>query len=678
VSFLAPLFFVGLAALAIPVLLHLIQREKKQIQHFPSLMFVRRVPYKSVQRRRIHNWLLLLVRLTALLLIVLAFTRPFFKRSGVAAAPGGGARELVVLLDESYSMAYGDRWDRARAAARDALNTLGPSDRGSVVLFSSNAEIAARSTPELNALLAAVPDGPPSDGATRYAPALKVAGSILAESPLPQKEALLISDFQRGGWRGEEGSRLPLGSKLTPVSVGGPADQPNVTVTTVALARSTSAEKERVGVTAAVVNRADQPMTGGTLSLEIGGRAIQTERLDVPANGSASVAFMPFTINGPNMRATVRVSTDALPTDNVFHFVVSPSEPVRVMVLSGTTSAGLYLNRALAIGDMPRFATDLRQPDTLSDADLQRASVVILNDVTVTAALGRRLLRFVQGGGGLFVAAGPRATWPSDVDALPATLTGPVDRSRGDGARLGGVELGHPVFEVFRAPRSGDFSTVRIYGYRNVMPAEGAQVLARFDAGAPAVLERRLGAGRVLLWTSTLDLSWGDLPLKPVFLPFIQRSVRYLADYEEPLPWLSVGQVLDPDTGIRPVPRGSLVALTPSGERVAIGDGEGDVLELTEQGFYELRPAAAQGDAEAAVVASNVDPAESDLTPMDPQEIVAASVGTVPAGTSGDGTAIPLTPEAQERSQRLWWYVLMAGIVLLGVDTLLSNRLSKA
>jgi len=672
------LFFVGLAALAIPVLLHLIQREKKQIQHFPSLMFVRRVPYKSVQRRRIHNWLLLLVRLTALLLIVLAFARPFFTRTDVAAAPGGGARELVVLLDQSYSMAYGDRWDRARAAARDALNTLGPSDRGSVVLFSSNAEIAARSTPELNALLAAVPDGPPSAGATRYAPALKVAGSILAESPLPRREALLISDFQRGGWRGEEGSRLPLGTTLTPVSVGGLASDPNVTVTTVALARSTFADKERVGVTAAVVNRAEQPMTGGTLSLEIGGRAIQSERLDVPANGSASVAFMPFTVTSPNMRGTVRVGADALPTDNAFHFVVSPSEPVRVVVLSGTTSAGLYLTRALEIGDTPRFATELRQPDTLSDADLQRAAVVFLNDVTVTAALGRRLVRFVEAGGGLFVAAGPRATWPSDVDGLPAVLTGPVDRSRGDGARLGGIELGHPVFEVFRAPRSGDFSSVRVYGYRNVMPADGAQVLARFDAGAPAVMERRLGTGRVLLWTSTLDLSWSDLPLKPVFLPFIQRSVRYLANYEEPLPWLSVGQVLDPDTGIRPAARGSLVALTPSGERVAIGDGEGDVLELMEQGFYELRPAAAQGDAEASVVASNVDPAESDLTPMDPKEIVAAAVGTAPAGTSGDGTGIPLTREAQERSQRLWWYVLMAGIVLLGVDTLLSNRLSKA
>jgi hypothetical protein len=110
---------------------------------------------------------------------------------------------------------------------------------------------------------------------------------------------------------------------------------------------------------------------------------------------------------------------------------------------------------------------------------------------------------------------------------------------------------------------------------------------------------------------------------------------------------------------------------------VAIGDEEGEVLELDEQGFYEIRPTASQGDAQATVVASNVDPAESDLTAMDPHEIVAASTGTDdPSG--GAGTGVPQTPESQERSQRLWWYVLFAGIVLLGVDTLLSNRLSKA
>ena len=92
-SFLAPLFLVALAGLAIPVLLHLTQREKKQIVHFPSLMFVRRIPYQSVRRRKIHNWLLLFVRLAALALIILAFARPFVSAGDNVAPPGEGARE---------------------------------------------------------------------------------------------------------------------------------------------------------------------------------------------------------------------------------------------------------------------------------------------------------------------------------------------------------------------------------------------------------------------------------------------------------------------------------------------------------------------------------------------------------------------------------------------------------
>src|SRR5215204_5034058 len=124
-NFLAPLFFVALAGLAIPVLIHLIQREKKQIQQFPSLMFVRQIPYKSIQRRRIHNWLLLLVRMAALALIVAAFSRPFFESSDAAGAGAQGAREVVILLDQSYSIGYSDRWERARAAAHAAVNGLG-------------------------------------------------------------------------------------------------------------------------------------------------------------------------------------------------------------------------------------------------------------------------------------------------------------------------------------------------------------------------------------------------------------------------------------------------------------------------------------------------------------------------------------------------------------------------
>ena len=592
----------------------------------------------------------------------------------------------MVLLDQSYSIGYADRWERAQAAASEAINGLGPADRGSVVLFSSGAEIALRSTAagERGRLLDAVAAAEPTSGATRFAPALKVAGGILADSQLPRREVILVSDFQRGGWRGEDGASLPDGATLTPVLIAEGAEAPNVAVTAVSLVRSTFSNQERVVATAVVANRGSQSLTGGQLALEVDGRSIQTERLDVEAGSSASVTFAPFTLAASDMRATVRAGDDALVADNAFNFVVSPVQPVGVVVVdrggTGSAAMGDHLTkmrnaRALAIGDTPRFETTVRQPEVLSDDDLRRASVVVLNDIVVPAALGRRLARFVDGGGGLLIALGPRATWPQDVDLLPAALQAPVDRTRGDAARIGALEYGHSVFEPFRAPRSGDFSAARIYGYRAVAPVPSAQVLARFDAGAPALLERQVGSGRVLLWTSTFDLAWSDLPLKPVFLPFVHRAARHLSAYTEPTPWSTVGQVLDASFGETAPQSAGAVAVTPSGRRVPIDEEGSDVLELTEQGFYELRTGV--GEEVAVVVASNVDSAESVLTAMDPQDIVVAAAAGAGDGLRVGAAGAPPPPDAQERSQRLWWYLLCFGIVLLGADTLISNRMSK-
>src|SRR6186713_1114091 len=112
-TFLTPLFLIALAGLAVPVLLHLIQRERKQVVQFPSLMFLRRIPYQSVRRRSIRHWFLLLVRAAAILLIVAAFARPFIPQGALASAASEGAREVVVLLDQSASMGYGDHFQRA-------------------------------------------------------------------------------------------------------------------------------------------------------------------------------------------------------------------------------------------------------------------------------------------------------------------------------------------------------------------------------------------------------------------------------------------------------------------------------------------------------------------------------------------------------------------------------------
>src|SRR5436190_106823 len=218
-AFLAPLFFVALATFAIPVIIHLTQRERKQVVEFPSLMFLQKIPYQSVRRRRIRDWPLLAMRLAAILLIVLAFSRPFFKKETVALASSMGPREVVVLLDHSYSMGYGDRWTRAQAAARQAIRNLSRNDHATLVVFGSGAQLEVRATAELSRVLAAVDAAKLSAEATRYAPALKLAQRVLADSTLPSREVVMISDFQRSGFVRDENLRLPQGTVFTPVVI---------------------------------------------------------------------------------------------------------------------------------------------------------------------------------------------------------------------------------------------------------------------------------------------------------------------------------------------------------------------------------------------------------------------------------------------------------------------------
>ncbi|HEX4565961.1 MAG TPA: BatA and WFA domain-containing protein [Vicinamibacterales bacterium] len=677
----APLALVGLAALAIPVLIHLIQREKKRVVEFPSLMFLRRIPYQSVRRRRIRDAALLMMRLAALALIIMAFARPFFRTDSLGAVTQNGARESVILVDTSYSMEYGDRWSKAQGAARAAIRAMKPGDRASLVFFSTGADVAVRSAgdrSQLESVVAAAKTGP---GGTRYAPALKLAGSLLAESPLPQREIVLISDFQRRGWDqtpGKDDVRLPDRATLTPVNVAGGDDTSNLAVTPISLVRTRFENHDRVAVTAGAVNHSSKAASRVPLTLVVDGQPIQTLTTDVGAHGSSSVTFSPFTVASRNMRGTVKLANDAIARDNVFDFVVSPSEPVRVTLVSraGADRETLFLSRALAIGEDPRVELTPRTPTTFSDADARSAAVVILDDVQVSDDLAARLSRFATEGGGLFIALGPNATWPTHAaSAAPAIPADTVDRTTGTPLRLGGLEYSHPVFELFRAPRSGDFSAARFYEYRAVTQPVG-QVLARFDDGAPALLERKVGAGRVLMWTSSLDMDWGDMPVKPVFLPFVSTVTKYLADYTEAPASLTVGQVVPAPRRLggklSTASRGNTIAVAPSGSRVSV-DTEDGALELTEQGFYDVRTLGAGADS-ATTLAVNVDLDESDLTPMDPRELQAAVAGRAP---NAPGSMARPTAESRAQAQRLWWYLLVAGGLLLAGETLLSNRLSQ-
>jgi hypothetical protein len=302
-------------------------------------------------------------------------------------------------------------------------------------------------------------------------------------------------------------------------------------------------------------------------------------------------------------------------------------------------------------------------------------------------------VEYVQNGGGLIVALGDRSTprqWPAyAAELLPAAAEAPADRTADRGGTLGYIDRTHPVFELFSAPRSGDFSTPRFFRYRTVTPGPEDEQLARFDDGHVALLERKVGKGRVLVWASSFDGIWNDLPLQPVFLPVAHQLAKYAAAYADERPWSSVGQVanlpsLFPDTaggkgterrqpGVVERAVVEYVAVAPSGERIRVAPDGVRSLELTEQGFYELQRAGLTS--EPRVLAVNVDLAESDLTALEPQLLTGAMLARP---TADSALALePATPADAERRQTLWWFLLVAVLLLLAGETLLSNRLAR-
>ncbi|MGH7449342.1 MAG: BatA domain-containing protein [Longimicrobiales bacterium] len=677
---LAPAFLIGLAALAVPVLIHLIRRERHDAVEFPSLMFLSRIPQPIVKRRRIRNWWLFALRCVALILLVGAFARPFVDRGPAALAQVAAAREVVILLDRSYSMGYGDRWDRAVAAAREAIDGLGPDDRASLVLFDATAQSALQPTGDRARLRNALDSATVGAGVTRYTPALKLARSILGASELTRREAVLISDFQRAGWDGAAGARLPAGAELRPVHIT-ERSVTNTAITHVTLNRSRVAGRERVTPIAHLSNRGDAAVSV-SISFEADGRTLQTMQADVPANGTRAAELQPVTLDGRGVRATVRAGADALPADNAFHVVLQPAPGLRVLVIQPTArDAGLYLRRALELAEDPPFIVTTKRGALPTAAELERTDVVVLNDVIPPDGdAGRRLLDWVRAGGGVVLAAGDRtasAAWSGAArDIAGGAPGGVVDRVDDGGARLGFLDYSHPVFEVFRAPRAGAFGAARFYRYRSVPAADaratgdtaasGATVLARFDDGSVALVERPLGDGRALVWGSTLDSYWTNLALEPVYLPLMHQLVRRAAGFAPAQQWSIAGQIVD--VGVADgVP---LVVNTPRGARLEVA-AENTLVRLDEQGFYEVREARAGGSTlrEHAV---NVDVAESDLSAMDPAELASALTAAGP-DTRRDASA-PLAPADQEKRQALWWYLLIVVFVLLTAEAFVANR----
>ena len=673
---LAPWFLAGALAVGIPIWVHLIRREQALRIPFSSLMFLRRVPIKSVYRRHLKHLLLLAMRVLMILLLLLAFARPYIPGSILPAIASGQDRRVAIVLDNSMSMQVGERWERAISAARETVRGLSERDQGEIVTFSSDFEVRNLPTTDKASLLATLGGITPSASTTSYEHAFRAIERISDESDRPVA-VVLISDMQKAGLgTAAQSLAMPPVADFQAVDVSEQAT-PNWAVQDVRVLPRIyqSRYPERLLVQ---IRGYGTEETSREVLLTLTDRVIQRQRVTIPASGTATVEFAAFDVPQGSNRGLVRISpADGLPADDSFQFTLERRDPYRLLFLreAGDESELYYLRNALGAESDSPWVLDARTPTEALSLPMSGYAAVILSNIgRLPNELVGELRKLLERGGGLVITMGNRFParsleeqlkdfWPAKA-VQRNMLTREAERL----VLLGEFDRDHPIFRDLEETGSQSLLAVESYAYIQLQPE--SNVLLKFANGHPALVERPFDAGRVLLFASSFDNVWSDFPLHPVFIPFVHQMVRYAAQ----LPADPASYRIPTTISLANYTRGIVGTAGrtwditgPDGQRVVpLEQGRrADFLVLDQPGFYDL-----QLQEEERWIAANPDPQESDLTPLSPED---RALWLANGQSSTSATPLAASATDSERRQAIWWYLMLLALIIAAVEIYLAN-----
>ena len=660
-GFLAPWFLAGAAAVGLPVYLHLLRRHRTTPLPFSSLMFFERRTQSSIKHRRLRYLLLLAFRLAVILLLVLAFANPFIERS--AASISGEKLDLLVI-DDSFSMRAGTRLADAKRDALAFLDGRKPSERAQVMALASQVHVLTEPTQDSGVLRSAVNSVQPGDTRASFG---ELAGTLrsMAETVRTPIELHLFSDMQRSAMPGSFGEMALPGNVSLVLHPEARGPEPNWTVESVSAPGEVfDPKKSRVQ---AVISGYHTPEAKRTVSLVVNGKTIATQTVDVPANGRASVEFSSLDVPYGLARCDVRIdSADSFPADDASFFAVKRSDPRKVLFVyePNDTRSPLYFRAALTAAAESAFNLETVTIDRVANAQPTGHDFVVLSDVTsLPSSFESALSNYVKAGGSVFIAAGTSAAHHPNVPLFGDTITDSRYYSR-EGARfqtVGETDPSYPSLE-----KANRWAGVKFY-FAVRVAGNGARVAARLTDQTPLLLEKKLGEGRVLLFTSGLDNLTNDFPLHPVFIPFIDQTARYLSGMET----RAGSRIVDSFLELRTAKEQSVgvEVVDPDGKRpLSLKEATAaQSFQLTRAGFYQLRLANGRED----LIGVNADRRESDLDVI-PKEVLALWTGNT--GNVAQETSTGTVAQDQKKPYSLWWYAVLLLLVVAIAESLLSSQ----
>jgi Aerotolerance regulator N-terminal/von Willebrand factor type A domain len=535
-------FLAAGAAVAVPIVIHLLFRQRARRVEIGTLHFLRVVLRDQARRRRIRRWILLALRAAGVLLLALLFARPYLK----APETRGNERQVVVMIDRSASMAAGTRgsspFDKAQRQADDLVRGLPEGSDVRLAYFD-----AARVDPATTAKID--PAIRPGLAGTDYTKALAWARDIVVASRQSNRQVILLTDLQKCGLGPPLADGFPTGTDVEVIDVGRPLTK-NLAVEDVAAEHTDLREGKPVTITARVFNAGIFPARDIRVRLLVAGMAGMEQTVTLAGRSRQLVRFE-VPIEQPELyHGFVEIAAgDDLPFDDRRWLAFDARRPDGVLLIDGDPGPSVfgnetyYLETAIRLrlpGDESTATATPYEPkdfpwsgpaNPLPDLSAYRV-VTLCNVADVSAADAGVLARFVESGGNLLIFPGDQVKDGAyaaleKAKLLPARFQGAAETGS---YRFADWIKDHPIFKPFADPQYGDLRTLRFRQIHRLLAGPDAVVLATEGGGSPLVVEKAVGSGHSIVFAFPADNAWGDWAIHRLYLPLVHQVLGYLTN----------------------------------------------------------------------------------------------------------------------------------------------------
>jgi len=707
-NFLNPLLLLGALGIALPILAHLLNKHQFKQTDWAAMQFLNRAVNVRSRQIKLRDLLLLVLRCLAVLLLVLAISKPILEKSGGAIVSKLGERRagVVIALDASFSMQHSDgsstRFERAVENVDLIAKSIHPGDPVSLILLGTEHQVVVRNMAyDADRFSTILHAQKPTDEPLNLDSVPSRLKELVDGIDAGQKEIHIITDAQQDDWSNGNGrlqaafEDLARDASVVFVPIQGGSD--NLAITNFELVSGVQRKGTAARYRATVRNFGDTPATNVMVRGEVDNINADTKSIpSIAAGASETVSLrIPFQNPGP-VQIKAELDADALPLDDARRTVAVIRDRVSILCVEGSSAGSAEFGGFLAAALRARDS-DMSQEDftvksvpwvSLPTQNLTEFDVVVLADVpAITPEQARQFEDYVRAGNGLVWFPGDNmkpAVWNkrsalAGTTLLPAVIEQTIDTSNdmGVGRPLEPSIPDHSVCRPLRSLSEDLLSETQFLKVLQVKPAAGSStVLALAGSASPLLIEHAIGRGHVFMFTSSAQPAWNNMALTPVFPMLLQQMVTYLTSREFEKPRmagnsLSLSYVDQPDASdaVFETPAGEIITVPVRQHRnqyVALLD------RADEAGFYLARVSV---QAPGMPIAVNVDTGESDVRCLAADDLANLFRDTDIMIARSEAELLDSIQQARA-GLSFWHSLLIAGLVILVIESLLAHRTS--